>query len=101
MATLYYAAFDDDGQTPLALFRVVEDDESQTLDIARLTDDGTWQEDPTIIDELQEPGVTLIDPDDAPIIQQELLANSEPGEDEMSSDDVATAAEDPNAGKDE
>lgn len=94
MATIYYAAFDQDGITPIALFRVLEDDEAKTLDIERLTPDGTWLNDPSIIDELQEPEVHLISAADAQAAQTTLLANANAGDD-ASHADVATAVATP------
>lgn len=93
MATVYWAATEQDG-TPLALFRAVVDDDAQTLDLERLTQDGTWLSDPTLIDELKEPEVTMVSPDDAAKIQTTLLANSDAGTD-VEHDDVATAAATP------
>jgi hypothetical protein len=92
MATVYYAAFDEDGQTPIGLFRVIEDESAQTLELERLSSDGSWTPDPSVIEELQEPGVTLIDPAEAPQIEQAILAGAEPDEGELSSEDIADAA---------
>jgi hypothetical protein len=45
-----------------------------------------------VIEELQEPGVTLIDPAEAPQIEQAILAGAEPDAGELSSEDIADAA---------
>lgn len=94
MATVFYAAFDSDGTTPIGLYRMMTDDEAQTLDLERLTQDGTWQNDPTVIDELHEPEVVMVSPQDAQQIEQSLLANANAGSD-TTHPDVATAVATP------
>jgi hypothetical protein len=72
----YFASHDDEG-TPLALFRIMSDDDAQTLDMEYLTADGTWKNDPTVIDEIREPGVAEIQPADAPDIADALTGGKE------------------------
>jgi hypothetical protein len=59
MATVYYGAYDQD-MTPIGLFRVITDDEAKTQDMEYMNAQGAWVNDPTVIDELREPGVEVI-----------------------------------------
>lgn len=77
MSTVYYGAYDDDDQ-PIGLFRKLQDDEQETLTLERLTADGAWLDDPSLIDELREPEVRIIDADEAATVRDLLAAGATP-----------------------
>lgn len=87
--TLYYAGYDET-MGPIALFRVVADDDAESLDMEYMTADGKWQADPTVIDELHAPGVEMVDASDVPDIVDALTGG-------QAADAVANTEEDPEA----
>ena len=58
----------------VGVFRVAKDDDAQVLVMERFSTDGTWVDDPTLIDDMREPGVYAIDEAEAESIQAEILA---------------------------
>jgi hypothetical protein len=78
--TNYYATFDDKSGEPLMLIRLLVDDANEEMSIERMTPDGTWQDDPSLIDELREPGVRQLEQGEVADVlealgQQRELAN--------------------------
>jgi hypothetical protein len=71
--SVYYAAFDST-DTPVGVYRFLVNDEAQTLDLERLTDQGTWADDPEAIAELREPEVRRLEPDEVSEVLAELGA---------------------------
>ena len=72
MGTVYYGAYDQD-MTPIGLFRVITDDQAKTLDMEYMNAQGAWVNDPTVIDELREPGVEVIQASDVPDFADALV----------------------------
>lgn len=78
MGVAYYAVYDEAGE-PIALFRKVQDDEARTLDLERLTGDGSWVNDPTLIDEIRDGDAAPIDASDAVVAKALIVgATSQP-----------------------
>lgn len=67
----YWGAFEEDG-TPIGLFRMLED--ATTHSIERLNPDGSWIDDPDLIDFLQEPEVKPVEAAEASQIRDVLAA---------------------------
>jgi hypothetical protein len=83
MPTLYYGAYDD-SMAPVGLFRVVSDDDGETLDTEYMTDQGTWKNDPGVIDELHEINVEPVEASDVPDIVDALTGGQ--GADELANE---------------
>jgi len=73
--TSYFESGDSQGQT-VAVFRLREDPEGQQLWLERLTPDGEWVDDPSLLDELHEAGVKPIDPDQARAVEDSITSSS-------------------------
>lgn len=71
----YWGAFEPDG-TPIGLFRMLEDETTHSIE--RLNPDGSWIDDPDLIDFLQEPEVRQIDSAEALQIRDVLAAGETP-----------------------
>lgn len=66
---------------PVGLFRIADDPDAQVLTMERFSPSGEWTEDPTLIDELQEPGAYSVDEQEAQSIQQAVLGAHDPTQD--------------------
>lgn len=61
MSTRYWQTVDDD-EVPIGLIRMVTDDGNQTLDLEYLTKDGSWKNDPSLIDDIHDAHTSEIQP---------------------------------------
>lgn len=70
-----YFAFKSGGEggKAVGLFRVASDDEAEVLTLERFTQTGEWEDDPTLIDDLHQPGVYSVDENEAQSIQSQIL----------------------------
>lgn len=71
----YWASRDEEGN-PDGLFRLLLDDEARTATFERF-DGSAWVDDPDALTETREPGVTLIDGQEAAQIEQDLRDSGE------------------------
>lgn len=76
MPVTFYAARDESG-APEAIFRIVEDTEGEALTIERMTEDGTWLDDPEVLRELREPGVDRISSSEAEQVKTALMLRAQ------------------------
>ncbi len=64
----------EDGKA-VGLFRIAADDDAEVLTLERFTPDGEWEDDPSLIDELHEPGCYSVEEDEAQSIQTQILGH--------------------------
>jgi hypothetical protein len=62
----------------VGLFRIADDEGASVLTMERFDPSGEWVEDPSLIDELQEPGAFSVDEQEAQSIQQQVLGAHDP-----------------------